>query len=190
MAVLRFWSDETWGPRYIVWVAWLLLLPIPFWAVTRRRKQILAGVAALAVGVQFLAVIVPSTLITNVGGDITGYQIFVRPKPGHPILVPYGRDAIRWIPELSPLLVQAKVVLSKASITLGGPPITASYHPYEGRERSVRLDEEHLSRYNAGSLYLWWAQGGVGKFGALGVLFFLTIGGASTVLLVAAGRRG
>ena len=145
VAVLRFWSDESWGPRYIVWVAWLLLLPIPFWAVTRRRKQIVAAVAVLAVGVQFLGVIAPSTMITNAGADITGYKIFTRPEPGHPILVPYGRDPIRWIPELSPLLLQAKVVLSKASMTLGGPPITTAYRPFEGPARVVRLDDDHLS---------------------------------------------
>jgi hypothetical protein len=189
VAVLRFWSDETWGPRYIVWVAWLLLLPIPFWAVTRRRKQILAAVAALAVGVQFLGVIAPSTMITNAGSDITGYRIFTRPEPGHPILVPYGRDPIRWIPELSPLLLQAKVVLSKASITLGGPPITTAYRPYEGRARVVRLDDEHLSRYGFGSPYVWWAQGGVGKFGALSVTLLLIAGGASVALLTTAARR-
>ncbi len=32
VATLPFWSDESWGPRYIVWIAWLLLLPIPWWA--------------------------------------------------------------------------------------------------------------------------------------------------------------
>lgn len=189
VAVLRFWSDETWGPRYIVWVAWLLLLPIPFWAVTRRRRQILAGVAVLAIGVQFLGVIAPSTMITNAGRDVTGYQIFTRPKPGHPILVPYGRDPIRWIPELSPLLLQAKVVVSKASISLGGPPITTAYRPYEGPARVVRLDEQHLSRYGFGTPYLWWAQGGIGELGALSVIFFLFTGGASTALLAVAARR-
>ena len=189
VAGLRFWSDETWGPRYIVWVAWLLLLPIPFWAVTRRRRQILAGVAALAIAVQFLGVIAPSTMITNAGTDVTGYEIFTRPKPGQPILVPYGRDPIRWIPELSPLLLQAKVVLSKASITLGGPPITTVYRPYEGPARSVRLDEAHLSRYGFGAPYLWWAQGGVGKFGALAVILLLGVGGGATALLVVAARR-
>jgi hypothetical protein len=189
VAVLRFWSDETWGPRYIVWVAWLLLLPIPFWAVTRRRKQILAGVAVLAVGVQFLGVIAPNTMITNAGPDVTGYRIFTRPEPGHPILVPYGRDPIRWIPELSPLLLQAKVVLSKASITVGGPPITTAYRPYEGPARVVRLDEAHLSRYGFGVPYLWWAQGGVGKFGAVGVIFLLLTGGTATALLAVAARR-
>jgi hypothetical protein len=189
VAVLRFWSDESWGPRYIVWVAWLLLLPIPFWAVTRRRKQIVAVVAVLAVGVQFLGVIAPSTMITNAGPDITGYKIFTRPEPGHPILVPYGRDPIRWIPEMSPLLLQAKVVLSKASMTLGGPPITTAYRPFEGQARVVRLDEEHLSRYGFGSPYVWWAQGGVGKFGALSATLLLIAFGASTALLTVAAKR-
>jgi hypothetical protein len=188
VAVLRFWSDETWGPRYIVWVAWLLLLPLPFWAVTRRRRQVLAAVAAVAVAVQFLGVVAPSTMITNAGRDLTGYPVFQRPG-GHAILVPYGRDPIRWIPEMSPLLLQAKVVLSKASITLGGPPITSRYHPYEGRARTVRLDDDHLSRYGFGSPYVWWAQGGMGKVGVAGVIFFLALGGGATALLVLAARR-
>jgi hypothetical protein len=189
VAVLRFWSDETWGPRYIVWVAWLLLLPIPFWAVTRRRRQVLAVVAVLAIAVQFLGVIGPSTMITNAGRDITGYQLFTRSDAHEPVLVPYGRDPIRWIPELSPILLQAKVVLSKLSISVGGPPITTTYHPFEGRSRSVRLDDAHLDRYGFGAPFVWWAQGGVGKFGAFAVVLLLAAGGAATVLLVG-GVRG
>jgi hypothetical protein len=188
VAALRFWSDESWGPRYIVWVAWLLLLPIPFWATTRRRRRILAAVAVVAVGVQFLGVVAPGTMIANAGADLTGQRLFTRPKPGEPILVPYGRDPVRWIPELSPLLLQAKVVASKASMGLGGPPITTTYRPYEGAAHSVRLDRTHLAKYGFGSPYLWWAQGGVGAFGVIGVALLLSAGAAATWLLVRVSR--
>jgi CubicO group peptidase (beta-lactamase class C family) len=146
-------------------------------------------VAVLAVAIQFLGVIAPSTMITNAGKDLTGYQLFTRSAHGKPVLVPYGRDPIRWIPELSPLLLQAKVVLSKASFSVGGPPITTTYHPYEGRSISVRLDDAHLSRYGFGTVYVWWAQGGVGKFAVAGVAFFLLTGAAATALLVSVARR-
>lgn len=189
VAGLRFWSDETWGPRYIVWVAWLLLLPIPFWAVTRRRRQILASVAALAVAVQFLGVVAPGTTIANAGDDITGYRIFSRPD-GTAIKVPYGRDPIRWIPEMSPLLLQAKVVVSRASLAAGGPPVTTAYRPYEGRTRIVRLDQDRLDKYGMGAPYFWWAYGeDLGWIGVIAVAFFLASGLTATVLLVAAERR-
>jgi hypothetical protein len=187
VATLRFWSDETWGPRYIVWVAWLLLLPIPFWAVTRRRRQVLAGVAALAVGVQFLAVVAPNNLIVFAGPDVTGYRVFVRLSPGHPVVVPYGRDPPRWIPELSPLLLQAKVVLSKASMAVGGPPVTTAYRPYEGRAHAVTLDQEHLERYGFGRVFFWWTQGGVGGMGFVGALLLLALGAGSIASILRAG---
>jgi hypothetical protein len=157
VAVLKFWSDETWGPRYIVWVAWLLLLPVPFWVSSVRRARILAAVAVVAVAVQLLAVVAPPGALPRATKDLTTEPVFQR-SIFEPLETPFGRDPIRWIPELSPLLFQAKLVASYVSIKLGGPAITTTYAPFEGPETSVTLDADTLARYGMGPPTLWWLQ--------------------------------
>jgi hypothetical protein len=172
VAVLRFWSDETWGPRYLVWVAWLLLLPVPFWITSLRRARILAGVAALAVAVQLLAVVAPPAALTHATRDLTGEPIFAR-SPATPLVTPFGRDPIRWIPELSPLLFQTKLIASFVSVRLGGPAVTTTYAPYEGPRRSVTLDANALARYGFARPPLWWIEPETGARGILAVPFAL-----------------
>jgi hypothetical protein len=157
VAVLKFWSDETWGPRYIVWVAWLLLLPVPYWVTSVRRARILAAVTVLAVAVQLLAVVAPPLALVRASEDLTTEPVFQR-SILEPLETPYGRDPIRWIPELSPLLFQAKLVASYVSIKLGGPAITTTYAPFEGPKSSVTLDADTLARYGMGPPTLWWLQ--------------------------------
>jgi hypothetical protein len=50
------WTEDTWGPRYIAASEWLLVLPIAWWAYGQRRRRILAGVAVIAIIVQFAGV--------------------------------------------------------------------------------------------------------------------------------------
>jgi hypothetical protein len=162
VAVLKFWSDETWGPRYIVWVAWLLLLPVPYWVTSVRRARILAAVATIAIGVQLLAVLAPPNALTLATRDLTGEPIFQRSALER-LETPFGRDPIRWIPELSPLLFQTKLLASYVSVNLGGPAITTTYAPYEGPKSSVTLDDETLAGYGMGPPPLWWLQAGTGE---------------------------
>jgi hypothetical protein len=37
-SIPNYWTDETWGPRYVVPVAGLLLIPIAWWSTTRLRR--------------------------------------------------------------------------------------------------------------------------------------------------------
>jgi hypothetical protein len=186
VAVLKFWSDETWGPRYIVWVAWLLLLPVPYWVTSLRRLRILAVVAVIAVGVQLLAVVAPPWALTLATRDLTTQPIFQR-QPPWPLVTPFGRDPIRWIPELSPLLFQTKLVASFVSVKLGGPAITTTYAPYEGPKARVTLDADTLSRYDFARPPLWWLQPQTGerRFGAL---LFVVAGAFSVAILFRVGR--
>jgi len=186
VAVLRFWSDEMWGPRYIVWVAWLLLLPVPFWVTSLKRARILAVVACIAVGVQLLAVVAPPSALTNATRDLTGEPIFQR-NPLEPLETPFGRDPIRWIPELSPLLFQTKLVASYVSVKLGGPAITTTYAPFEGRKHSVTLDADTMTRYGMGPPPIWWLQEKTGERRFIAVL--LAVVGAVCVALLMRTRR-
>jgi hypothetical protein len=182
VAVLKFWSDETWGPRYIVWVAWLLLLPVPYWATSVRRARVLAAVVVIAVGVQLLAVVAPPSALTLATKDVTGQPIFKR-NPAEPLVTPFGRDPIRWIPELSPLLFQTKLVASYVSVKLGGPAVTTTYAPYEGPTRKVTLDGEHLAKYGFARPALWWLQPGEGAR-RLGAVLLAVVGAFCVVLLL------
>jgi hypothetical protein len=182
VAVLRFWSDETWGPRYIVWVAWLLLLPVPYWVTSVKRERVLAVVAVIAVGVQLLAVVAPPSALTVATKDLTGQPIFNR-NPAEPLVTPFGRDPVRWIPELSPLLFQTKLVASYVSVKLGGPAVTTTYAPYEGPKRKVTLDAEHLAKYGFARPAVWWLQPGEGVRRVAAILFAVLGGCCLTILI-------
>ncbi len=73
VAGLRFWSDETWGPRYIVWISWLLLLPVPYWVTSLKRAKLLGAVTIVAVFVQLLAVVSPPSALVLATRDLTGH---------------------------------------------------------------------------------------------------------------------
>jgi hypothetical protein len=186
VAVLKFWSDETWGPRYIVWVSWLLLLPVPFWVTSLKRVRILAAVAVIAVGVQLLAVVAPPWALTLATRDLTTQPIFQR-QPPWPLETPFGRDPIRWIPELSPLLFQTKLVASFVSVKLGGPAITTTYAPYEGPEARVTLDADTLAKYDFARPPIWWLHPHAGERG-FAALLFVVAGAFSVAMLYRIGR--
>jgi hypothetical protein len=133
VSTLAFWSDGTWGPRYLVSIAWLPLLGIPWFATTQLRKRVLYGVLATAVVVQLMAVTAPTTTMLTSTDEWTGQEVFQHVGEQPPVTTPYGRDPFRWIPELSPLLFQAKLVLS---------PVKAQevvYHPFEGPDHALTL---------------------------------------------------
>lgn len=114
VSMISFWSDGTWGPRYLVALAWIPLLAIAWSATTAVRRRVLYGTAVVTVGVQLLAVIASPTHMLFMTDEWTGQEAFQHvAEVGY--TTPYGRDPFRWIPELSPLLFQAKL-FSRRSI--------------------------------------------------------------------------
>jgi hypothetical protein len=135
-----FWGDEVWGPRYIVPVAWTLLVPIAWWVDSRLRRQVLVAVTALAVIIQVVAVSGSYTRYLTVIKELSGVQVYGERGGIDPEEIPYGDDPPRWIAELSPLLLQTEGLISSQVVErLGGDGIIATYHPLEGRSRSLNL---------------------------------------------------
>jgi hypothetical protein len=190
-ALTSYWSDETWGPRYLVPVAWLLLVPLAWWGVTRLRRIVIVGLAIVGVAVQVVAVTVPyeyyvkistpfnSTLATD---SINGLP-YTAPEP--PAL---GHDSMRWVPELSPILWQARILLSTTSETLGGSPSTFRYAPYAGKPVKIDLRDAER-RFGIGVPDFWWVAGPyAARSKAVAALLFLLCVVASALLAVAARR--
>lgn len=151
------WSDETWGPRYIVPVAWLLVIAIPWWATTRSRRRLLAALALLALTVQLVAVLAPYPIYAASYRSLTGVGLFDRLDARRATTEqPLGRDPLRWIPQVSPLVVQGAAVSSWVWEGLGNSPIVLRYTPYEGQANS--LDMRALrNRPGLRIPDVWWA---------------------------------
>lgn len=134
-----FWGDETWGPRYLVPVAWVLLVPLAWWVTTKARRTLLIGVAVLGVAIQLVAVSVNYAHYIDILDHLTGVNVYDVNRANSQ-RIPYGDDPPRWIPQLSPLLLQAEGILSSQVIKpLFGQGLTVSYAPFEGRVRTIDL---------------------------------------------------
>jgi hypothetical protein len=182
-----FWGDEVWGPRYIVPVAWTLLVPIAWWTCSPTRKRVLAGVAALALLVQVVAVSASYTRYLTVVKELTGVPVYGERGGIDPEDIPYGDDPPRWIAQLSPLLLQAEGLASSQIVErLTGHGILATYHPLEGRSRSLDLSRPDIRI--AGDF--WWHRSLTGLGADLAALLFLLIGGASAFALYRISSRG
>jgi hypothetical protein len=149
-----YWGDEVWGPRYLVPAAWTMLVPIAWWADSTTRRKAVAWVAAVAIGVQ----------VVGVAAQYSHYLKVVRALTGVPILrdregvsterIPYGIDSMRWIPQLSPLLVQSEELLSTQVVErITGDGLTISYLPVEGPAHTADLSEPKLRT----RLDFWWS---------------------------------
>jgi hypothetical protein len=153
-----FWSDDTWGPRYLLSVSWLLLIPIAWWATTRTRQWIVAGVAAIAVWVQLLGVLIGfypySDALLN---GYTGVKVYGPYVGVSYAQVPYGDDSIRWIPELSPLSFNSEALVSIAARGAGLPELEAEYRPFRGRRGTASFEDVSLSP--------WWNHDTAGPSG-------------------------
>ncbi len=180
-ALVPHWTDETWGPRYLMPVAWLLLLPIPFWVTTRRRQRVLIGVAAVAVAVQLVAILVPFTQTVKSTEALTGFPLYQQRGAGQERDVPFGRDSVRWIPQLSPMLVQGTLVASRVAVAVGAPPITMRYAPYEGAAHELVLSKQFATEVGFDRPDFWWIQPDAGLGGVLAAL--------AAALAAAAGGR-
>jgi hypothetical protein len=138
-----YWGDEVWGPRYLVPAAWALLVPIAWWCDTLARRRVLAVVAGLgfiaaAVGVSsYYGQYIPTVQ------QLSGVQIYGNRLAGlNADEIPYGDDPTRWIPQLSPLLLQSEGLLSSQVLERAGVDgLTATYAPFEGPSRSVDFSD-------------------------------------------------
>jgi|GEM_PF-2430048 len=184
-----FWGDEVWGPRYIVPAAWVLLVPIAWWADTRLRRRVLAGVAALAVCVQVVAVSAQYAHYVDAVDALTGVPVYQDRFGVEREKIPYGNDPTRWIPQLSALVVQAEGLISSQVIDrLGGDGLTVTYAPFEGRSRTVNLSDPKL----AIPLDFWWYPPPEHKWlvRVLALLLLLASAAASVRLYLLVARRG
>ena len=153
VAAPNYWSDETWGPRYIVPAAWTLLVPIAWWADSIVRRRVLIGLAVVAVAVQVVAVSTQYTRYIGIAQALTGVKLYEERNGVPREQLPYGNDPPRWIPELSPILLQAETLVSSQLVSrLGGNGIEVTYHPMEGRSRTVNLSDPDLHP----ELDFWW----------------------------------
>ncbi len=167
VAISVSWTDETWGPRYLVPSAWLLVLPIAWWARGPRRIRWLAGFATIGVCVQLAAI------LTSYGASIPALRAisggeFVYPY-GHPgAAVAYGDDGPRWVPGASPLLFQLELATAYVKEQVTGSGFVVSYHPYRGNQAT--LDLTHPDRSLAPLPDFWWAHSAGSKMRLLAVL--------------------
>jgi hypothetical protein len=149
----NYWGDEVWGPRYIVPVAWTLLVPIAWWADSALRRRAVAAVAAAAVFVQVIAISAQYAHYTDAVRALTGVPIYRDRLGVDPERIPYGDDPTRWIPQLSALLIQTEGLVSSQIVDpLGGHGLEVTYAPFEGRTRTVNLSDPKLKM----PLDFWW----------------------------------
>jgi hypothetical protein len=184
-----YWGDEVWGPRYIVPVAWTMLVPIAWWADSATRRKVLAGVTVVAILVQVVAVSVLYSQYSLMVEDLTGVPIYQDRLGVNAEKIPYGDDPTRWIPELSPLLVQTEYLLSVQVIDrLGGHGLEATYHPFEGRSRTINLSDPAYRT----PLDFWWNPAPGPKLPtriAATLMAALALAGGIGLYLLSFGRR-
>lgn len=141
-----YWGDEVWGPRYIVPAAWTLLVPIAWWTTTLTRRRVLIGFTVAAVLVQVVGVSAYYGTYATLVQKMTGVPIYEDRFSGVDTeKIPYGDDPTRWIPQLSALLLQTEGLISTQVLEpLGINGLDATYHPFEGRSRTVNLSEPEV----------------------------------------------
>ncbi len=182
-----YWGDETWGPRYLVPVAWTLLVPIAWWSGSQRRRRVLVGVAVVAMLVQVVGVSGSYSRYLTVVRELTGVQVYGERFGIEGEEIPYGDDPPRWIPQLSPLLLQAGGLVSSQVVErLGDDGIEFTYHPLEGRERTLNLSRPDIEV----SGDFWWRRSLPGTGADAVALLMLLLGAASGVGLYRVARSG
>jgi hypothetical protein len=176
IAISLSWADETWGPRYLVPSAWLLVLPIAWWAKGRTRVRWLAAVAIVGVCIQFAAVLgnygdaIPVGQALSGGENVYGF--------GRPVA--YGDDGPRWVPGASPLLFQIELAAAYIKEELTGTGFRVTYDPYRGNPATIDLT--HPARTFQLPDF-WWAHNAGSKVKLLAVLLGLLSLGSAAVLL-------
>ena len=147
---------------------------------------VLAGLAVVAVAIQLVAVGASGEATRGALPSLVGYPIY-EPTPFGYATVPFGDDSVRWIPQLSPIVLQSALIASWAGMKLGAPPVTYTYAPFYGP--TYRLTMTHAVVRQAGVPDVWWkTQGGLG---ALGLGISVILAAASSLLAPPLqGRRG
>jgi hypothetical protein len=180
-----YWGDEVWGPRYIVPAAWTMLVPIAWWADSRPRRNVLAGVATVAIVVQVIGVSAPYSSYIGAVRALTGVDIYGTRFGQKGELIPYGDDPPRWIPELSAIVVQAEGLISSHIVEpLAGTGLKVTYAPFEGRTRTVDMSAPGLHQ----PLNFWWNGASLPRQVASLILFFLGLASAVGLYAISSGR--
>jgi hypothetical protein len=155
-----FWGDEVWGPRYLVPAAWVLLVPIAWWADSALRRKVLLGVASVAVLVQVVGVSTQYAQYTDAVRALSGVPVYRDRLGVSREKIPYGDDPTRWVPELSALLVQGEGLVSSQIVErLGGHGLEITYAPFEGRSRTLNFGDPRFKM----PLNFWWYLPGGGQ---------------------------
>jgi hypothetical protein len=152
IAIPPYWADETWGPRYIVPTAWLLVLPIAWWLTTRRRRRWLAAVAVAAVCFQFGGVFASYVSVAAADTLAGGESVYLITNPTG--RVAYGDDGPRWVPQASPLLFNLELTAAYLKEKLTGTGFTVTYAPYRGTGGTLNLT--HPEREFGPLPDFWW----------------------------------
>lgn len=150
------WADETWGPRYLVPSAWLLVLPIAWWATSRRRRRWLITVALLGACVQFAGIFASYAVTLPAARTLAGEPVYL--YGDWSARVAYGDDGPRWIPQASPLLFQLELTAAYFKEKLSGSGFTVTYKPYRGNEATINLT--HPEHDFAPLPDFWWTAAG------------------------------
>jgi hypothetical protein len=172
------WGDETWGPRYLLPTAWLLLLPLAWWPRDRRHLWWLSGVATLAVVIQFAAVLSRYYVSAGAAQALAGEPVY-GPPGGH---VAYGDDGPRWIPEASPLLFQLELLTAYVKEKAFGSGFVVSYTPYRGTAGTIDL--RHPERKFGPLPDFWWNAPGETTTGKLLAVLLGVVAVGSTAVLI------
>jgi hypothetical protein len=149
------WTEDTWGPRYIVASAWLLLLPIAWWTGGIGRKPAVAVVAAIAAVVQFAGVFAWYGVSVNAARGFSGEPVYLYGDPRHPAsAVAYGDDGPTWIPAASEARFQVLLLGAWIKEQITGTGFKIHYRPFWGRAET--LDLTHTSNFTAPLPNFWW----------------------------------
>jgi hypothetical protein len=148
------WGDETWGPRYIVPSAWLLVVPIAWWATTPRRVRAVKAVAVVAICVQFVAV------FAWYGASEWAVDVYagapVYPYGTSQPIASYAQDGPRWIAPISPLLFQFELVAAYLKEQVTGTGFTVTYSPFGGVPRTIDLSHPQNNFFLSPLPDFWW----------------------------------
>jgi hypothetical protein len=179
--ISRYWGDEVWGPRFLVSAAWAFLVPIAWWCDSATRKRVLIGFTVVAVAVQLVGAGAYYGRTVPIEQQLGGVPIYTARYVGvNPETIPYGDDPPRWIPQLSPLLLQTEGLISSQVLErLGIGALTATYDPFEG---PVHTAEFSNPAFRITPDFFWHELVPTTVARILAALFFLMAAGGGWVL--------
>jgi hypothetical protein len=184
----EFWPDELWGPRYLVPVAWLWILPIAWWWDTRRRRAVVGALAVVAVTIQFAGGFATYAISVPAAMDYSGEPALSFAPPAdvgtatNPA-VAYGNDGPTWIPGVSQLKFRLELVAAWVEEKLIGHGFVVHYSPVLGRHETIDLRHPAQSFGVILPNYWWRYPGTTTGLSALATLLAVMSFGATGALL-------